>query len=62
MLARLRRLVPKRCDGMQYVGAAVVAVGIGCIVGYALGVQFGAPVAATLAGAFTFMFGLSEED
>jgi|DEB3_MinimDraft_2_1074329.scaffolds.fasta_scaffold113984_2 uncharacterized protein (DUF58 family) len=51
-----------RATLIQMAGAALIAIGVGAIVGYALGVQFGASVSVALAGVATLVFGLSEED
>ncbi len=46
---------------LQVAGAALVALGVGVIVGYAFGVQFGAGVCVALAGVAALLFGISEE-
>ena len=51
-----------RATVIQMLGVALVVLGIGAAVGFALGFQFGAASAVTLAGAGVFAFGLSEED
>ena len=47
---------------LQVVGVALVAVGVGVLVGCVWGFQFGAGAALTLAGLSAVAFGLSEED